>query len=185
MDKLLRKPKLTRKTRRQGRSHNSQAVCITDDEFVSKLKDDEMQKKDGNKQQKKSSKKLKHPPRNRPRTQKTLNVGTDYESDSVTCNEKPRSKQKKQKEQQRKSLSGRELWTQKSDKESENDVLGSECESQSDCECPVCGEHFGDRSATWIQCNECEEWYDVECAGISSECAEELPDDYICDFCCQ
>ena len=185
MDKLLRKPKLTHKTRRQGRSHNSQAVCITDDEFVSKLKDDEKQKKDGNKQQKKSNKKIKRPPRNRPRTQKTLNVGTDYESDSVTCNEKSRCKQKKQKEQQRKPLSGRELRTRKSDKESENDVLGSECESQSDCECPVCGEHFGDRSATWIQCNECEEWYDVECAGISSECAEELPDDYICDFCCQ
>ena len=44
MDKLLRKPKLTRKTWRQGRSRNSQAVCITDDEFVSKLKDDEKQK---------------------------------------------------------------------------------------------------------------------------------------------
>ena len=90
MDKLLRKPKLTHKTRRQGRSHNSQAVCITDDEFVSKLKDDEKQKKDGNKQQKKSNKKIKRPPRNHPRTQKTLNVGTDYESDSVTCNEKPK-----------------------------------------------------------------------------------------------
>ena len=84
MDKLLRNPKLARETQRQGWSHNFQAVCIT-------LKDDnEKQKKDGNKQQKKSSKKVKHPPRNRPRTQKTLNVGTDYESDSVTCNEKPK-----------------------------------------------------------------------------------------------
>ena len=63
--------------------------------------------------------------------------------------------------------------------------LGSESKSQSDCECPVCGEHFRDHSATWIQCNKCEEWYDVECAGISLECAEELPDDYICDFYCQ
>ena len=74
----------------------------------------------------------------------------------------------------------RELRTlsSKSDKESKNDILGSEYESQSGCECPVCGEHFRDRSATWIQCNKCEEWYDVECA-------EELPDDYICDFCCQ
>ena len=57
MDKLLKKPKLTHKTRRQGQSHNSQAVCITDDEFVCKLKE---------KQQKKSSKKGKQPPRNRP-----------------------------------------------------------------------------------------------------------------------
>ena len=50
MDKLLMKPKLSRKTRRQGRPHNAQAVCITD---VCKLKDDEKQQKDGNKQQKK------------------------------------------------------------------------------------------------------------------------------------
>ena len=202
MDKLLTKPKLTRKTRRQGRSHNSQAVCITDDEFVCKLKDD------NEKQQKKSSKKGKQPARNRPRTQKTLNIDTDCKSDSITGNEKPRCKQKKQKQQQqiRKPLSGRELRALKGltpkpeskdkrqelrtskpkpDKESEDDVLGSECESQSDCECPVCGEHFGDRSPTWIQCNECEEWYDVECAGLTAECAEELPDDYVCDFCYQ
>ena len=39
-------------------------------------------------------------------------------------------------------------------------------------ECPVCVEHFGDCSGTWIQCNKCEERYDVECA-------EELPDDYV------
>ena len=141
MDKLLRKPKLTCKTWRQGRSHNSQAVCITDDKFVSKLKDDnEKQQKDDNKQQKKS-------PRNRPCTQKTLNVDT----------KKPRCKQKKKKDQKRKPLSRRELRTRKSDKESENDILGSECESQSNCGCPVCREHFGDRSAIWIQCNECEE----------------------------
>ena len=133
-----------------------------------------------------------------------MNIDTDCKSDSITDNEIPRCKQKKQKQQQQiqKPLSGRELRSLKGlkpkpeskdkrqelgtlnsskpkrDKESEDD----ECESQSDCECPVCGEHFGDRSATWIQCNECEEWYDVECAGLT---AEELPDDYVCDFCYQ
>ena len=203
MDKLLMKPKLNRKTRRQGRSHNAQAVCITDDEFVCKLKYDEKQQKDGNKQQKKSSKKGKQPAKNHPRAQKT---NTDCKS---AGNYKPRCKQKKQKQQQRirkpqserelRPLKGQKSETKdkrqelrilnsskpKSDEDSEDNVLGSESESQSDCECPVCGEHFGDRSATWIQCNECEEWYDVECAGVTAECAEELPDDYICDFCCQ
>ena len=47
------KSKLNRKAWRQGRSHNAQAVGITDDKFVCKLKDDEKQQKDGNKQQKK------------------------------------------------------------------------------------------------------------------------------------
>ena len=51
---------------------------------------------------------------------------------------------------------------------------------ESDCEGPMCGEHYGDRSTTWIQCNTCEEWYDTQCAGIDSE---ELPDEYLCDFC--
>ena len=75
MDKLLMNPKLACKTWRQGQSHNSQAVCITDDEFVCKLKDDnEKQRKDGNNQQKKSSKKGKQPAGNRPCTQKTLNI---------------------------------------------------------------------------------------------------------------
>ena len=26
-------------------------------------------------------------------------------------------------------------------------------EEESDCECPICGEHFGDFSSLWIQCN--------------------------------
>ena len=28
---------------------------------------------------------------------------------------------------------------------------------------------FGDRSATWVQCNSCDDWFDLECAGISNE----------------
>ena len=53
-------------------------------------------------------------------------------------------------------------------------------DSSSDCECPVCGEHYGDRSGTWIQCNICEEWYDTECADVDSNY---LPDDYFCYQC--
>ena len=30
-------------------------------------------------------------------------------------------------------------------------------DTSSDCECPVCGERYGDRSAIWIQCSICEE----------------------------
>ena len=130
---------------------------------------------------KKSSKKGKQPARNRPCTQKT---NTDCKS---AGNNKPRCKQKQkqqqwiwkpQSERELQPLKGQKSETKdkrqelrilnsskpKSDEESEDDILGSECQSQSDCECPVCGEHFGDRSATWIHCNECEEWYDVECA---------------------
>ena len=47
---------------------------------------------------KKSSKKGKQPARNRPCTQKTLNIDTDCESGSITDNEKASCKQKKQKQ---------------------------------------------------------------------------------------
>ena len=53
--------------------------------------------------------------------------------------------------------------------------------SESDCECPICGEHYGDRSATWIQCSMCEEWYDADCAGFES--ANEVPETYACKSC--
>lgn len=46
---------------------------------------------------------------------------------------------------------------------------------ESVCECPIRGEHFGERSATWIQCNNCKEWYDMECAGIDKD-ERALPD---------
>ena len=48
------------------------------------------------------------------------------------------------------------------------------------CECAICGEHYGDRSATWIQCNSCDDWFDLECAGISDK---QLQDEYLCDPC--
>ena len=52
--------------------------------------------------------------------------------------------------------------------------------SQSDCECAICGEHYGDRSATWIQCNICDDWFDLKCAGASDE---QLQEEYLCDLC--
>ena len=58
------------------------------------------------------------------------------------------------------------------------DSLNSQ--SESDCECAICGEHYGDRSATWIQCNSCDDWFDLECAGISDK---QLQDEYLCDLC--
>ena len=60
------------------------------------------------------------------------------------------------------------------------DSLNSE--SESDCECAVCGEHYSDRSATWVQCNSCVDWFDLDCAGISNE---QLQDEYLCDVCAE
>jgi hypothetical protein len=48
MESLCLKPKLTRKTKRKAKpSYNSVAVCITEDDFVTKYKHDKEQKKKG------------------------------------------------------------------------------------------------------------------------------------------
>ena len=52
-------------------------------------------------------------------------------------------------------------------------------QSESDCECAICGEHYGDRSATWIQCNSCDDWFDHECAGIGDEQLQDTEGDSV------
>ena len=133
--------KLTRKLQMKQKSYNSQAVCITEDEFFGKL-----------------LKKI------RGKT-KTRRGG---------------AKERKKKGNTSKPTTGKEPTTQKATKPTATrtqhgsctDEDGDEVKDESDCECPICGEHFGDRSTTWIQCNVCEEWYDTECAGVS-----DLPDE--------
>ena len=87
-------------------------------------------------------------------------------------NKKKSTKKGASKQQKKKGRSKRKSATQKH--------IQSQTE-ESDCECPLCGEHYGERSATWIQCNGCEQWYDTGCAGINEAT---MPDEYLCDFCC-
>jgi len=53
-------------------------------------------------------------------------------------------------------------------------------DTESEAECPKCGLVYGNDEATWICCDRCNTWYDVECAGVSEN---EIPDDYICEDC--
>ncbi len=58
MESLCLKTKLTRKTKRKVKSsYNSVAVCITEDDFVTKYKHDKEQKKEDEKQQPKGGRK--------------------------------------------------------------------------------------------------------------------------------
>ena len=41
--------------------------------------------------------------------------------------------------------------------------------SESDGECPLCGQHYGEQGATWIQCSDCEEWYDTDCVSLNPD----------------
>ena len=48
-------------------------------------------------------------------------------------------------------------------------VQEPDIDSDSDIDCPLCGEHYGDRSATWTQCLICEKWINIECTGYDLE----------------
>ena len=51
---------------------------------------------------------------------------------------------------------------------------------ESDCECPLCGQHYGEQSVTWIQCWDCEEWYDTDCVSLNPD---SLPEHFLCVKC--
>ena len=139
MDSLFIKPQLKRKsTRRCKPAYNHTTVCITENQFLEKLKEDKNYNSKKplatkRRQNKAPSSKLvpkgKPPPKGR---------GTKIQQDS------------------------------------------SQAESKSDCECPVCGQHNGDKIAVWIQCDKCEDWYDTECAGLDSD---SLPNTHVCGNC--
>ena len=51
---------------------------------------------------------------------------------------------------------------------------------ESDCGCPLCGQHYGEQSVTWIQCSDCEEWYDTDCVSLNPD---SLPEHFLCVKC--
>ena len=218
MESLCLKPKLTRKTKRKVKpSYNSVAVCITEDDFVTKYKHDKEQKKEKEKKQPKGGRKKQTSTRPTKSTSAvTASTRTKSTSDLVSVRASTRAKSTSVRASTRakptRSKSTREqsaitstaqltsatrvltrsqsrsIATSTSSKTKTQssafartqspDSLNSQ--SESDCECAICGEHYGDRSATWIQCNSCDDWFDLECAGISDK---QLQDEYLCDLC--
>ena len=65
-----------------------------------------------------------------------------------------------------KSSPAKATRSQQVSKDTSMDEDGDGVVDESDCEYPICGEIFEEQSATWIQSNNCEEWYEMECAGI-------------------
>ena len=179
MDDLFISPKLKRKkTRKSKPSVNATAVCLTENSFLDKYKDKESCKgKTSDLEPPKPSTK-----RGRGGKGKTSDLETPKPSTKRGKGGKGKTKgQSRPKPSNPPKRKGKTKGCDlqpATDSESES-TNGSE--SSSDCECPVCGEHYGDRSATWIQCSVCGQWYDTECADLEDE--EELPETYLC-VCC-
>ena len=54
-------------------------------------------------------------------------------------------------------------------------------ETERDAECPKGSLLYGDDDATWICCDCCKTWYDLDCAGFSED---DLIEEYVCEDCC-
>ena len=49
----------------------------------------------------------------------------------------------------------------------------------SDGECPNCGKLFSEESL-WVCCDECQQWYDIDCQKLSRE---NIPEQFVCNQC--
>ena len=199
MESLSFKPKLTRKTKRKAKpSYNSVAVCITEDDFVTEYKHDKEQKKKG-KERKQPKGGRKRQTSTRPtKSTSAVTASTRAKSTSVRAPTRAKSTRSKSTREQSAATSttqltsatrvstrsqSRSIATSTSSKTTSARIQSPDSlnsQSESDCECVICGEHYGDRSATWIQCNNCNDWFDLDCAGVSDK---QLQDEYLCDLC--
>ena len=57
--------------------------------------------------------------------------------------------------------------------------LSSSSESD-DAICPKCGVAYADCGGLWVCCDDCNNWYDIECTSIKDSI---LPDKYFCEEC--
>ena len=54
-------------------------------------------------------------------------------------------------------------------------------EAEDKCCCGKCGKAYGEEEdELWINCEDCEEWFDAECAEVSEDY---VPEHYFCDQC--
>ena len=187
MDELLISPKITRKyKRKQKPSHNRTTTCITEDAFLQNLKELEVEKASSKKDNvsKKGRASNKRPAPKKGTVSKKQNASKKGSSYTRGKEAKKISEVTEQKLPiQTRSKSKKQIQAQTDIDFDSSDDNNSSCDSSSsDCECPMCGERFGDRSGTWIQCSICDNWYDIDCAGLNDD-VETLPDVYHCDEC--
>lgn len=172
----LPKPKMQKKKKFRGIT--SRAQCITDTEFLKKLEAKKQEKTD--KQKAKEARKVE---REKVKRMKEA--------------EKELRKVKKGQKRIQKRKGQRIIRGQRKKGETESLVkhmqklsitcpeglseLEQDSQSESDAECPKCGQVYGEDESVWICCDSCNKWFDWKCSGLSD--AKRIPDVFTCENC--
>ena len=158
----------------QKKSYTSKARCITENEFLEELKEEERKKTE--KEEQKQLRKLERENRKKQKEKEKQEKKAEKERRQQ---EKAAAKEEQRLEQERKRLEKMRLETKKHNQNKEPSPSSSS--SASSCTCPFCGLQFEDEiSLLWIQCGDCGLWVDAHCADVTPD---NIPDDYICDNC--
>lgn len=157
----LPEPKPSKK-KRQG--INCKAIHITDNDFLSELKDKENER---------SRKKSKKEERERRKVEREKKKAERLQKRDATA------KKERGRKPRRASMIEAELKKLAVVDQSSNDCTDSES-TESDAQCPVCGiTYLGDDShSVWVLCDACLSWLDFKCTGLTNP--SRLPQKYLC-----
>ena len=133
----------------QKKSYTSKARCITENEFLEELKEEERKKAE--KEEQKQLRKLEREKRKKQKEKEKQEKRAEKERRQQ---EKAAAKEKQRLEQERKKLKKMRLEAKKHSQNKEPSPSSSS--SASSCTCPFCGLQFEDESSLlWIQCDDC------------------------------
>lgn len=154
---ILTYPKApTNQKKRKGRPGlTTSATCITDDEFLQKLKDQEAKK-----QEEAAAKEARRVERERKKLEKISLTSQKQKG------RKPRTRAK-----------SRKPMATGSEEDSDGCVTSEE---GSTCTCPRCGLVYGEEDAIWICCDVCNTWFDLGCTVIDPD---HIPQIFYCEDC--
>ena len=172
-NEVLKVP-VTNPKKTQKKSYTTKARCITEDEFIEELKEEERKKAE--KEEQKQLRKLEREKRKKEKEKEKQDKKTERVKRQQ---QKVAAKEAQRLEQEQKRLEKMKLEAKKQDRKKEASPSSSSLSST--CTCPFCGLQYEDESSLlWIQCDECGLWVDAYCADVTPE---KIPDEFICENC--
>lgn len=145
---------------------NDRACCITDLEVLEELKAREEEK--AQVEEMKLAKKLEREKKAQERK----------EAKERRALEKQRKRNEREKTLRRKGSRSQPMGVCAEDLASDLERL-TVLHDDSDGECPNCGKLFS-KECLWVCCDECQQWYDIECQKLSRK---NIPDEFVCNQC--
>ena len=169
-------PEPSKKKRKPG--FNSKTVCLTDYDVVEELEANAQEKLI--KEQEKNDRRIERDRKKKERAQKKQEMERRKKERERIRALKKKEAEKKKEEKLKKKGQKKKKAPHDEDIIRKLKSLTISSESESEAECPKCGLIYGeDEGMTWICCDRCNTWFDLECAGCYKK---DIPDEFVCDI---